>query len=214
VGAADGGTSLYLRAIFPKNPIIAFEPNPRMASRIEAKATQIGNIRVRNIALGSVPRTASMYVTSNYLSSSLNPVNEQACRELPPSMRQQMAMREAIPVEVSTLDKELQGVPSVLLMKLDTQGTELDILSGGLQVLKRTRFLLVEMNNHMIYEKTCQYHELDAFLRQHSFKLVDIIVSYYPAAGVTEFDALYENRGESDSVTTLEHGPQHSSRGV
>src|SRR4051812_37278903 len=34
VGAASGGSSRYLRRAFPRNPIFAFEPNPRMAERL------------------------------------------------------------------------------------------------------------------------------------------------------------------------------------
>ena len=71
--------------------------------------------------------------------------------------------------------------------------TEVDILEGGTETLTRTRFVLVEMNNHGLYKNTCQYYEVDELLRSRSFKLADIIVTYRGDDGVTEYDALYRN---------------------
>ena len=96
-------------------------------------------------------------------------------------------------VEVSTLDDEFKDSPGVLLIKLDTQGTELNVLKGGIEMLRKTRFVLTEMDNHQLYKNACQYYEVDDFLRNRSFKLVDIIVSYRGDDGMAEFDALYEN---------------------
>ena len=96
-------------------------------------------------------------------------------------------------MRVSTLDDEFKDPPCVLLIKLDTQGTEIEILKGGVETLKKTRFILTEMNNHLLYKRTCQYYEVDEFLRSQSFRLADIVVTYRGDLGVTEYDALYRN---------------------
>jgi FkbM family methyltransferase len=192
VGASDGGTAAYLRKGFPAHRIVAFEPNPDRAQQLVASAGSIGNILCRNIALGSIKRTDTLHITENELSSSLNPLNEKEFLCLPYSAQQQLRIKQHIQVEVSTLDDELKGFSNILLMKLDTQGTELDILRAGVNVLARTRFVLTEMNNHGIYANTCQYYEVDAFLRSQAFRLVDVIVSYHSANGTQEYDALYE----------------------
>ncbi len=191
VGAADGGTAAYFRARFPSNPIVAFEPNPRVADRLEETARSIGNMKVRRVALGAARAAATLHVTANNVSSSLCAINATECDARSAEVRDKFHVDARVPVEVTTLDDELADVPIVLLLKLDTQGTELDILQGADRTLERTRFVLVEMGNHQLYEGGCQYHEVDAFLRGHSFRLADLIVSYCPAAGVEEFDALY-----------------------
>ena len=43
-----------------------------------------------------------------------------------------------------------------------------------------------------MYKNACQYYEVDQFLREHSFRLADIVVTYRSPEGVNEFDALYE----------------------
>ena len=193
VGAAGGGTAAYLRARFPANPIIMFEPNPRMADRLTTRAGQIGGTSVRRVALGAERRSVVLNVTANDLSSSLNPLDPGECEQLPPSQREKFRVNLTVPVDVSTLDEELGSVRDVLLLKLDTQGTELDVLRGGLETLRHTRYVLSEMNNHSLYQPTCQYYEVDEYLRLHGFRLADVIVSYYPSCGIQEYDALYEN---------------------
>lgn len=80
-------------------------------------------------------------------------------------------------------------------MKLDTQGRELKILSGGIETLKKTKYILTEMNNHNQYKDGCQYFQVDAFLREHHFKLVNL-TSGYNFSGLTEYDALYKNTNQ------------------
>ena len=71
-------------------------------------------------------------------------------------------------------------------------GTELMILQNGTETLKKTQFVLTEVNNNTFYESTCQYHEVDAFLRSQGFKLADLVVTYRDSKyAVKEFDALY-----------------------
>ena len=49
------------------------------------------------------------------------------------------------------------------------------------------------MNNHDLYKNTCKYYEVDEFLRAHSFRMIDLIVTYHTDEEVQEYDALYEN---------------------
>jgi hypothetical protein len=81
----------------------------------------------------------------------------------------------------------------VLLIKLDTQGTELDVLKGAADTLKRTLFVLSEMNNHDDYKHACKYYEVDEWLRQNGFTLADTITSYRNAGRMIEYDAIYIN---------------------
>ena len=150
-------------------------------------------IRIKKIALGKKKGNAVLHVTANNVSSSLNEISVQEVARTPKIFQASFKQEAEATVEVSTLDDEFSDTPSVLLIKLDTQGTELDILDGGARLLEKTRFVLTEMDNHQLYKNTCQYYEVDDFLRHRSFKLVDIIVSYRGDEGMAEFDALYEN---------------------
>ena len=91
-----------------------------------------------------------------------------------------------VPVLVALLNRVLAALERI-------RGASDQILAGGVATLQRTRFVLIELNNHNLYKNTCQYYEVDEFLRSHSFKLADIIVTYRGDDGVSEYDALYRN---------------------
>lgn len=193
VGGFNGATSLYFAREFSGRRVYCIEPNARMWPFLAEVAAEHSEILVMKCALGRRKGEAVLHVTANNVSSSLNEINVQEV-ERTSAVFQRMLKEEAeAKVDVSTLDDEFQDSPGVLLVKLDTQGTELDILKGGVRTLKKTKFILTEMNNHQLYKNTCQYHELDEFLRHHSFELIDIVVSYRGDDGMTEYDALYEN---------------------
>jgi len=80
-----------------------------------------------------------------------------------------------------------------LRLRLRSFTSELDILKGGVELLKRTKFVLTELNNHQLYKGACQYYEVDEFLRKQSFRLVNLVVTYHTNEEVQEYDALYEN---------------------
>jgi FkbM family methyltransferase len=194
VGGFDGGTSLYFAEQFKDVDVYCIEPNSRMLPQLKRVEEREPRIHVKHMALGHARGRAHLHVTSNNVSSSINELNLAEIGKQPAVFQGWLKEEAAEQVPVSTLDEEFKDAPSVLLIKLDTQGTELDVLKGGTETLGKTGFVLAEMNNHEMYKNACQYYEVDAFLRAHSFKLVDIVVSYRAAEGVNEFDALYERR--------------------
>ncbi len=193
VGGAGGGTSIYFAEAFPGLKVFCVEPNPRMLPALKSVAAQNRNIIVAPLALGRTVGEATLHVTANNYSSSLNEIDLAELQQTPADFQERLHEDQQVKVRTSSLDEEFRSHKRVLLIKLDTQGTELEILNGGTETLARTQFVLVEMNNHRLYKNTCQYYEVDEFLRSRSFKLADIIVTYRGDDGVTEYDALYRN---------------------
>jgi len=192
VGGANGGTAAYFAEAFSGHKVFCVEPNTRMLQSLRKVEAENPNIIVKPMALGSRCGEATLHVTANDLSSSLNEIDSDELKRTPADFQARLHEDQQVQVRVSSLDEEFKD-ERVLLIKLDTQGTELDILKGGPETLKRTRFVLVEMNNHHFYKNTCQYHEVDEVLRTCGFKLADIIVTYRGDDGVSEYDALYRN---------------------
>ncbi|MDT7540302.1 MAG: hypothetical protein QOE33_206 [Acidobacteriota bacterium] len=193
IGGADGSTTRYFAGEFQRARVFCFEPNTRMLPALAALEASNERVTVKRLALGSTRGESVLHVTANNLSSSLNEPDAEELSHTPPEYRDHFRLEAETRVEVSTLDDEFEGHPRVLLIKMDTQGTELDILKGGPRTLEKTRFVLAEMNNHHLYKNTCQYYEVDDFLRGAGFKLADIVVTFRGDEGVTEYDALYEN---------------------
>ncbi len=85
-------------------------------------------------------------------------------------------------INVTTLDKfaEENKIQSIDFLKLDTQGTELEILKGAENLLSKHKISVIktEFGNFPVYKNQCLYPELDLFLKSKGFELVDCI--FYP----------------------------------
>lgn len=193
IGAANGESAAYFTKNFVNAPIIAFEPFLKMFHL--AQKTNIGNknVTIKNLALYDSIGKKELNVTANYVSSSINELNNSEINTQPDEQIKKFGLIEKQQINTSTLDEETKDLKEILIIKLDTQGSELNILKSGIETLKKTHLLLIELSNHDMYQKGCQYYEVDQFLREHNFKLVDIIVTYRPKGIAMEYDAIYEN---------------------
>ena len=188
IGSADGGTCHFFATHFPKNKVLGFEPNADFYQKGIEKCKELAHVIIKNIALNETVGKATLHITNNLWSSSLKKLNTSEIKNKSAAYQKLFDEVESREVPVSTLDTEIPSDQSILLLKIDTQGTELGIFRGGLETLKRTKYVLTEMNNHHLYEDNCQYYEMDDFLRLHHFKLVRLFSTFD-----NEFDALYEN---------------------
>jgi FkbM family methyltransferase len=192
IGAAQGDTCKWFSAHYPNKKIFGFEPVHDSFIKAVEKTKKNRQIAMHRLALGGEARNVQIHVTNDSLASSVyKPVD--LMNGIPETQRQKFRVKNIETVEQRRLDQVLAENQKFLLMKLDTQGSELDILKGGERTLSRTKLVLLEMSNHKLYEGAALYHEVDAFMRQHNFKLIDIYVTYRPKGVMSEFDALYQN---------------------
>ena len=137
VGANKGRAARRFRRFFPEARVYCVEPIPRLCRRLEHWAeAQGGAVRVFELALSRVPSERPLYVhrESDILSTLAAPAPGEA------------PQYEPIPVRVETLDRlaaELSLEPDVLV-KLDTEGLDLEVIRGGEETLRRAAAVIVE----------------------------------------------------------------------
>jgi FkbM family methyltransferase len=199
IGAADGATASYFSKNFNKATVIAFEPIEKMYKIAVDTNAKNANVTIRNLALSDSIGKKEIHITTNYLSSSLNSINDAQVNLQPETQKEKFRVIEKQIVATSTLDLETIQLQEILLIKIDTQGSELIILENGIETLKKTHLILIEMNNHDIYQKGSRYFEVDQFLRENNFKLIDLIITYRPNGRVAEYDSIYERIQQNDS---------------
>ena len=137
VGANKGGAARSFRRLFPAARIYCIEPIPRLCRRLEAWAqTQGGAVEVMQVALSREPSKRLLYIDKrNDIWSTLME---------PPAAK--ASQYEPITVQVETLDHlaaalDLDGD---VLVKLDTEGLDLEVIRGGEQTLRRATAVIVE----------------------------------------------------------------------
>ena len=173
IGANNGGFSAMVIAHQPNADIYAFEPLPEMMQKLAAIPPGSHRLVILPLALGAAPGAARFNVHAHPDSSSLLPAHPDYKNLYP----DQSAVAGHIDVRVETLDgwaaqNGLSGDQTVDLIKMDVQGYEGHVIAGGKQVLRSTRFLIVEAALYPLYEGGILIDELSAELRELGFELV------------------------------------------
>lgn len=190
IGAASGETCKKFASSFPNAKVYAFEPLKSTFQKLVDNTAAMSNILASNIGLGAKSGTVSINITGRVTSSSILGTNENEFFTEPEPFR--IVSTEEISID--TLDRRMQSEAAVHLIKMDVQGYELEVLKGGVETLKRTSFVLLELQNHQIYQGAPQYFEIDSFLRENGFELFDVIPSIRVNMQIKEFDAIYINK--------------------
>ena len=132
VGANFGYFSVLLGGIVgPKAKVHSFEANPHLRPllRRSVKANALRNVvKVYDAALGAAQGTAMLsFKMGDFVGGSLHTSKGRlAAGDL-----------EQVGVRVETLDSFAIDVPARLFMKMDCEGSEYDVLRGGIDLLKR-----------------------------------------------------------------------------
>ena len=155
VGANVGQFAIWAADVLGAEHIVCVEPLPSAVVLLREVAAGLAPCRVDivNAALGSTPGRRTLHVTAAIDSSSLLPVTDAAATRT--------ALHETGTEEVEVLvgDDVLVGDEVVsgrfdgpLLVKLDVQGTELDVLAGMPRLLAAADAVLVEVSFTPLYQ--------------------------------------------------------------
>lgn len=170
---ARGGRQLKWAALSDHVSFIGFEPEQAEFERLQATAAQ--NEIFSNTALFSRKGEVEFHHTRDPATSSIYPPNREAWdRILPGDERLRVVRKET--VEVETLDVALQemGLTGLDFIKLDTQGSELDILKGAEATLAGDVFgIEVEVEFTELYTGQALFPDVHAFLTNHGFEFID-----------------------------------------
>ncbi len=146
VGANDGDARREMIRSFPAATIHSFEPHPASFARLSANCRdQRGPLH--NIALGNHCGDAAMYEYGiDGDGSQMNSLTPRAGF----AVRHEFESR-VIEIRSSTLDVfcDQEGVERVDLLKLDTEGFDLEVIQGGLRMFEQNRigFVYAEFND-------------------------------------------------------------------
>jgi len=106
-----------------------------------------------------------------------------------------MQIKKAIPVEVRTIGNFLsqQNIDQIDFLKLDTQGTELEILKGAQNGLANNKIGVIysEFSFIKYYSQQNSFSELELYLKNYNYECIDC--RFYPDA-VKKVNPLFKNK--------------------
>lgn len=193
IGASNGSWSKVISTVFPDASYQLFEPLANIAPAYrELLKENLGTgfkATLHSFALGEKCGSASIYMNSTLFSSSF--LVGQETEYFPLSAE----------VEMFTLDAAIAkfSLPRPQLIKMDTQGYELNILKGAEEALKSVEVILLESWLYRGYgENTPLLFEVAAWLADHNFYLFDISDGFRDESGtLAALDCLFVKQPSS-----------------
>jgi len=207
VGAA-GGLAERWKPYRPWVRTLGFEPSSSEFAKLSAGSED----RLIHAASAGYNGRRTLYLTQYWSNSSLLPPNADLIRELEWGDDHRVVKEEGVPcVTVDTACEENRV--EIDFFKVDTQGTELDILKGAAQQLHRQAVCVeVEVEFCELYRGQPLFAEVDCYLRQQGFYLHELgnLLTVKPRGkggfgGVkgrlVSADALYFKKAAPDRLT-------------
>ena len=147
--------------------MLLFEPLSENFSILEQNVKNLnGNIEGYQVALGSKPGKATMYISDN---------DKQSSSILKPKIHLTHHPHVKFPskeeVDVELLDD--YDSKDYNFINMDVQGYELEVLKGGTKTLEHVDYVYCEVNRDEVYENNAYVEELDEFLNGYNMQRVE-----------------------------------------
>lgn len=139
VGANVGNYSVRIKKEFPRSTIFAFEPHPLTFATL-TKNTQKLNIKVVNAGMGEKNAACKIY---DYLDDD-GSEHASMFKNVIEDIHEQKAVSHT--TQVFTLDKFAldNNIKKINLLKIDTEGNELNVLRGAKQLIKNKKIDIIQ----------------------------------------------------------------------
>jgi len=197
---AMGGIPEKWKSLVGSIDIIAFEPDEREFSKLKDHK----NIRYYKNVLHSASDEVVFHISSDPGKSSIYKPNTRFLSQFENVSRFDIVDRKIFPKDqVKSLNSVVEDnqINDVDFIKIDVQGNELAVLEGCQKnVLPKLFGIQLEVEFIEHYENQPVFRDIDKFLSENGFQLVDLCRSYwkrkdyydYPGKGQLTFgDALY-----------------------
>jgi FkbM family methyltransferase len=187
VGGNVGQAVDRFKNLLPNSLIYSFEPTIECIPMLKEKESIYNSVKVFNLALGAREMELDFYLnSSNVMNSFLNTDS--------PRWGDNLGKRI---VKTETLDSFCQknAVSHINLLKIDTQGFELEVLKGSMQMLSNNSIELVylEIIFSEMYSDLPTLAEIYTCMTQSGFKLVAFYDFYTHDKTADWCDALFYN---------------------
>ena len=211
VGANNGSSLVEFKKWWPNSKVHCFEPQSECWDELDDLSNEFTNVRINKFALGNKNDESKEFYSHDLNTgiSGFNKINIESKDSIDLSKlsndssgleNHKKTINHKRNVQVKRLDEYIKNdknLNQIDLLKIDTQGFELEILEGLGTELNKVKILITELMFYDYYEKSLSFYELESILRPFKFSLYDINhVAKNPMNGRTDWiDVIYvQNR--------------------
>jgi len=98
----------------------------------------------------------------------------------------------AIPKKLQILDEIFDNTTQFDLIKLDTQGSELDILIGGKHICSKAQYIILEVSLVDLNENAPSYNDVILFMKNFGFEEFITIGEHYRESEIVQKDLVFK----------------------
>lgn len=133
LGANIGQWTAALKLYIPTATVFAVEPDPRTFDRLIENVRNLSGVECAQCALGSRSGWTVLYRQPlSVMSTTCVTIAATRC--------------DAVEVPLHTVDELLDGRAPTEILKIDVEGSELEVLHGAAETLKRAAVLVIEIS--------------------------------------------------------------------
>ena len=182
IGAHKGESINLFLSNFKVNKIISFEASPINFEILKKKENKLkkkfpkSNIIIENKALGSLTEKKNFKQFQESSSSTLSQINQNS-RYFKKKFsfinffKKKDNFYNNIELNISTLDDYInyRNIGIIDLVKIDTEGSEFDIIKGAKENIKNFKFILFEHHYDDMIVKNYTFSDINDLLNQNNF---------------------------------------------
>jgi FkbM family methyltransferase len=185
VGAHTGESVVRFKSLFPRCTLHAFEPSLPTFTELQANTRGIGNLTLVQAGVGRLDGAQTLLENSASVMTSF----------LTPSEDARGAVVNQREVDMVTLDTycSKNQIDFIDLLKIDTQGYDLEALRGaeGLLTERRIRIVQSEVIFSDMYRGSAPLDDVYAFMTAHYFRLLGFYNWHVDGGAAAWADALF-----------------------
>jgi len=166
IGSNKGQFILLTEKLLNCKKIYSFEPIKELIEKQKKFFSYRDDINFYNFALGQKTGRKKFFLTKRKDSSSFLKINKNIDND-------DYLIEKEINVNIHCLDNIInnQDLSETTLVKIDVQGYELEVLKGSLGILKKIKFILIEISEKEIYKNQALSSDIINFLKQKNFSI-------------------------------------------